>query len=381
MKFRRTFWLERLEEAWKERSVVWLTGVRRSGKTTLCQSLENVEYFDCELPRVRQQIEDPESFLESLQGKRVVLDEVHRLLNPSELLKIAADHYPHVKIVATGSSTLTASAKFRDTLTGRKRTIWLTPMMSRDLSDFRRGKLEHRLLFGGLPSFFLEQSIPERAFQEWIDAFWAKDIQELFRLERRASFQRFFELLMIQSGGIFEASSFAAPCEISRTTVTNYLHALEATHVVQIVRPYTKRRAHEIIAAPRVYAFDTGFISYYRGWHAIRADDLGALWEHYVLNEMIARLDTVEIRYWRDKRGHEVDFVIPRRGLPPIAVECKWSSRSFDGQSMSAFQRAYPEAQCCVVAHDVSRRFTRKDQGGCVEFMSLEDLVESLEKK
>ncbi len=35
--------------------------------------------------------------------------------------------------------------------------------------------------------------------QEWVDAYWAKDIQELFRLERRASFQRFLELLLAQS--------------------------------------------------------------------------------------------------------------------------------------------------------------------------------------
>ena len=34
-----------------------------------------------------------------------------------------------------------------------------------------------------------------------MDAYWAKDIQELFRRERRASFQRFAELLMARSGG------------------------------------------------------------------------------------------------------------------------------------------------------------------------------------
>ncbi|MBE7461529.1 MAG: hypothetical protein HS112_13535 [Zoogloeaceae bacterium] len=48
-----------------------------------------------------------------MSGQRVVPDEVHRLGNPSELLKIAADHYRDTRIVATGSSTLGASAKFR----------------------------------------------------------------------------------------------------------------------------------------------------------------------------------------------------------------------------------------------------------------------------
>ena len=124
----RHYWINRIEEAWGKRSVVWLAGVRRVGKTYLCQSLPEIEYFDCELPRVRRMMEDPEGFLDTLRGKRIVLDEIHRLENPSELLKIAADHYPTVRIIATGSSTLSASSKFKDTLAGRKRDLWLTPM-------------------------------------------------------------------------------------------------------------------------------------------------------------------------------------------------------------------------------------------------------------
>ena len=130
---RRRFWLDLLEGAWGERSVVWLAGVRCVGKTYLCQSLPDTEYFDCELPRIRRTMEDPQDFLDGLRGRRIVLDEVHRLPNPSEVLKIAADHYPRTRVVATGSSTLGASTKFRDTLAGRKRDLWLTPMCLPDL--------------------------------------------------------------------------------------------------------------------------------------------------------------------------------------------------------------------------------------------------------
>ena len=90
----RTVWIKKIERLWRERSVVWLSGVRRSGKTCLCQTLENAEYFDCELPGVRRMLEDVESFWRRLSDRSVVLDEIHRLLNPSEVLKIAADHFP-----------------------------------------------------------------------------------------------------------------------------------------------------------------------------------------------------------------------------------------------------------------------------------------------
>ena len=375
---KRLFWLQLIKEAWSQRSVIWLAGVRRTGKTSLAHTLEDVEYFDCELPRVRRMMADPEAFLSSLQNKRIILDEIHRLKNPAELLKIAADHFPQVKILATGSSTLGASRKFRDTLTGRKLELWLTPMLLVDLADFRRESLQHRLLHGGLPPFFLSDRLPEREFQEWMDAYWAKDIQELFRLERRYSFQKFAELLMARSGGIFEAQKFTAECEVSRATITNYLRVLEATFVAHVIRPFSSHRPTEIVSAPKVYAFDTGFFCYHRGWHELRTDDLGILWEHFVLNEMHGQLQTRDIRYWRDKRGHEVDFVLARRGHSPIAIECKWSAPEFDATNLKAFRRAYPNGLNFLVAHDVDRPHTRHLGDLAVQVIPLPAVIERI---
>lgn len=374
----RTFWMERIVAAWSRRWVIWLSGVRRAGKTYLCQSLTDIEYFDCELPRVRGMLDDPEGFLRPLQGRTVALDEIHRLRNPSEILKIAADHFPDIRIIATGSSTLGASAKFRDTLTGRRETLWLTPMVSPDLLDFGQTQLDRRFLFGGLPPFYLSNTLPERDFQDWVDSYWAKDIQELFRIERRHSFQQFFELLMSQSGGIFEASGFASPCEVSRTTINNYLATLEATYVVHIVRPFSTNKATEIISAPKVYGFDTGFICYYRGWHQLRSDDMGILWEHYVLNEIQGRLQMRDVKYWRDKRGHEIDFIIARRGETPIAIECKWSYLDFDPRNLKLFRHRYPQGDSYVVGADVHRVMDRQYEGLNVKFVGLNTLIESL---
>jgi predicted AAA+ superfamily ATPase len=375
---KRRHWIEAIEGAWERRSVLWLAGVRRVGKTFLCRSLDGVDYLDCELPRTRRLMEDPEEFLRARRGRRIVLDEVHRLANPSELLKIAADHFSDTPVLATGSSTLEATAKFRDTLTGRRETLWLTPMIAADLRDFDREDLEHRLLRGGLPPMFGADELPERDFGDWIDAYWAKDVQELFRLERRWSFGRFCELLFAQSGGMFEANRFAAPCEVSRQTISNYLAALEATFVAHAVRPFSSRRANEIVAAPKVYGFDTGFVCYYRGWQALRREDLGLLWEHFVLNEIQGRLQRRDVRYWRNKHGAEVDFVLPRRGAGPIAIECKWRAGGFDPAALSAFRRIYPDGPSFVVAADVDTPQRRRLGSLEVELVSLERLIERL---
>src|SRR3990172_7317838 len=357
---KRHYWLKAVEEAWTRRSVIWLSGVRRTGKTSLSQSLDGTEDFDCELARVRRMLDDPEGFLASVRGKRIILDEIHRLRAPAELLKIAADHYPKLQVLATGSSTLGASRKFRDTLTGRKAELWLTPMISADLKDFGKEDLRHRFLRGGLPPFFLAQEAPEREVQEWIDSYWAKDVLELFRLERRHSFQRFVELLHVQSSGLFEATRFARDCEVSRTNMANYLAVLEATYVAHVIRPLSARRATEILAAPKVYGFDTGFVCHFRGVERLRPEDLGLLWEHYVLNELQARLQTRTVQYWRDKRGREVDFVLRRRGVPAIAIECRNSSANFDAANLIAFRRFHPGGSNFVVARNLGAPFRER---------------------
>jgi len=375
----RNFWVHKIEQAWKKRSIIWLTGVRRVGKTSLCQSLENIEYFDCELPRIRRLFEDPESFLKKMNGKRCIFDEIHRLENPAEILKIASDHYPKTTIIATGSSTLGASAKFKDTLTGRKVRIWLTPLLDEERELFGSQDLDHRMLYGGLPPFFLADELPESEYQEWLDSYWAKDVQELYRLEKRYSFLKFAELLMAQSGSSFEASKFAAPCEVSRTTIANYLHVLEETHIAHVIRPFTSYKPTEIVSAPKIYGFDSGFVCFCKGWVDLRREDYGLLWEHLVLNQIQGSLQTKEIRYWRTKQDQEIDFVIAKnRGKNPIAIECKWTEKNANISNFKSFRHAYPTGKNYVVASDVDIPFERRIGEHVVEFVSLKDLITAL---
>ena len=134
----------------------------------------------------------------------------------------------------------------------------------------------------------------------------------------------------------------------------------------------------EIVSAPKVYGFDTGFVCCHRGWHDMRREDMGALWEHIVLNELHGRLQTRDIRYWRDKRGHEIDFVIAPRGGSPTAIECKMTASDFDPTGIKAFRRQYPEGKNYAVAHDVDRGFRRTYDAAEVEFVSLPRLIEAL---
>lgn len=376
----RDFWLKKIEQGLSRRSVIWLPGVRRAGKTSLCRSIEGVEFFDCELPRVRRMMEDPQTFLENQRGKKIIIDEIHRLENPSELLKIAADYFPDIKIIATGSSTLSASKKFRDTLTGRKTKIWLSPMLLHESELFGNANLEHRLLHGGLPPFFGEQEIPESEFVEWMDDYWAKDIQELFRIENKHSFMKFVELILANSGNIFEATKYSSPCEVSRNTINKYLHILEQTFVAYIVRPFSGYAPSEIISAPKVYGFDTGFVCHYRGWINLRPEDLGYLFEHVVLNEILSRFPRGKVQYWRDKAKNEVDFIfLKNRHFSPIAIECKWSARNFNAKNINRFRKLHPKGENFLVASDVDKAYVIKSADVKINVVGINDLILGLD--
>jgi predicted AAA+ superfamily ATPase len=147
---------------------------------------------------------------------------------------------------------------------------------------------------------------------------------------------------------------------VSRPTIQNYLSILEATFVAHPVRPFSSQASREITSAPKVYFFDTGFFCYFKGWDSLRAEDYGILWEHFVLNELHAHLQTREIYYWRDKRQHEIDFVLKGSRRNEITtIECKWKAKDFDIRNLGSFRGLYPTGQNYVVSSDIPRSYKK----------------------
>lgn len=373
---KRPFWIHRIERAWKKRSIVWLSGVRRVGKTTLAKMLPDTTYLNCDLPSVCRMLMDPESFYDGLKkGATVVLDEVHRLDDPSRVLKIAADVYPHFKVLATGSSTLVATRKFRDSLAGRKHTIYLPPVLWMECAEeFGITDLDHRLLHGGLPEPLLSSVKDAAFFSEWMDSFYARDIQELFGIRNRSGFMKLLHLLLRQSGGFIDYTNLAQLCEISRQTVKAHVEAMYVAHAVFLLPPLHGGGRREITRRPKCYAFDTGFVTFVKGWNSIREDDRGLLWEHLALDTLRAGTDDRNLYYWCDKSGREVDFVIKQSGETVDAIECKISPDRFDPHSLAVFRACYPEGRNYVVSPFIKTPYQQRFEKLTVRYCNVNQL-------
>ena len=357
----RPFWLRRIEESWREAPIAWLCGVRRSGKTTLAENLgpERILYVNCDLPIVEDMVRDPQVFFRGCSRPVVVFDEIHQLRDPARVLKIGADGFPKLRILATGSSTLAASKKFSDTLTGRKRLVHLTPVLWDELPAFEV-TLPQRLLHGGLPSALLAASKTPAFYREWLDSFFARDIQRLFGFRDINRFNALFEYLLRQSGGQFELTKTATALGITRPTVESHVRALEITHAVTLVRPFHGGGQHELVKQSKVYSFDTGFTSFARGWDSLRQEDLGILWEHLVLEHIQAHFPDLPVRYWRDKSGRELDFVLAHGRDEVDVVECKWDPGAFDSTALAVFRSYYPNGRNYLISPSGAPGYVRR---------------------
>ncbi len=341
----RPFWLKQLNDAWDKRSLVWLSGVRRCGKTTLCKMFPGAVYLNCDLPSVARQLENPEFFYNNLTvGATVIFDEIHRISNPSIVLKIGTDEFPHLRILATGSSTLAATKKFRDSLTGRKTQLFLPPVLWNEcLNDFGISDIDTRLLNGGLPEFLLSEIKKGELFSEWTDSYYARDIQELFNVRNRTGFLKLMHLLFNQSGGILEITSLAKESGLSRPTVMAHIEALSVAHAIYLVQPFFGGGKKEIVKRPKVYGFDTGFITHVKGWNEIRETDRGLLWEHLVLDMLRVCFGTVY--FWQDKDDSEIDFIIKGEGFDIHTVECKINPDKYAIRAVEKFRIYYPNGK------------------------------------
>ena len=105
----------------------------------------------------------------------------------------------------------------------------------------------------------------------------------------------------------------------------------------------------------------------------MRAEDCGLLWEHLVLDALIAA-GVPKIQFWRDKQQREVDFVVPRGRDSVDAIECKWKPDAFETRGLVAFREQYPKGRNLLVSPLNSAEYERTMNDIKVSFVSPAEL-------
>jgi uncharacterized protein len=330
-----------------ERKMVFLSGPRQVGKTTLARGVlaavggPDPVYLNWDRPEHRKAIRE----LSWSRGAPVaVLDEVHKYPRWKNLLKGFHDtEGDRQRLLVTGSARLDLYRRGGDSLVGRFAGYRLHPLSLGELgrsgapidaehladpaawlAGTRRADetLEALLDIGGFPEPFLRGSA--RAARRWRlarrDQVLREDLRDLTLLRDVASVEHLVDLLVERVGSPLSINALRQDLEVDHKTVSSWIDVLERLYVVFRVRPYASTLARTLRKESKAYFWD---------WAEAPAG--GPRFENLVASHLLKLCHYLtdvegwraELCYVRDREKREVDFLVLRDRRPWLLVEAK----------------------------------------------------------
>jgi predicted AAA+ superfamily ATPase len=347
----------RLIEALADSPVVLIHGPRQSGKTTLAQMVgepRGYTYinFDDDVARAAAEV-DPLGFVADLP-ERVILDEVQWVPELFTALKTAVDrNRVPGRFMLTGSTNILLVPKLADSLAGRMGILRLYPLaqceLERRQSGFldilfeggfkiRRterlaGQLAERITAGGYPAALARSTSRRRAvwYRDYLDAMVQRDVRDLTRISSLDALPRLLAMAAAETARLLNVSNLAAPFQLSRPTIRDYVTLLERIFLLEVLPPWHSNRLRRLIKTPKLHIGDTGLACALLGVvsDTLRADRplLGQLLETFVFQELRRQAswhdDPMTFFHYRDKDGVEIDIIIERGARSLAGVEVK----------------------------------------------------------
>jgi len=348
-------------------------GPRQVGKTTLAKKLleehgDPQAYFNCETLAVRQHlvVGNPEP-LRELAGSHtlIVLDEAQTVENIGAILKLFADTYPDVQIIATGSSSFDLANRINEPLTGRAFSFVLLPLSLEEIrsaKDVDEHELRTLMRYGSYPAIVAEHDVEEkgRLLKNIATSYLYKDVFTFENIKSPLHFEQLLKLIAHQIGSTVSLNELAETVGATRHTIEKYLRLLEQSFVIKRIHSFSRNNRNELRKAFKIFFLDAGVrnavINDLQGIES-RAD-IGQLFEQFFFTELLKRsaIETFgpSVHFWRTKQGLEIDFVVEHAG-DLQAYECKWGNGS---ASFKTFLKSYPSAKTSIVRPETLLRTT-----------------------
>ncbi len=313
---------------------VAVTGARQSGKTTLVKSVfKKKPYVSLENPDVRNfAIEDPRGLLSGYPDG-AILDEIQRVPELFSYLQEVLDNSKQKGLfILTGSNNFLLQQSIAQTLAGRLGTLHLLPF---SISELKNGKMlpgsdEELMIKGFYPPVYDQKIPPEDWCPNYVKTYIERDVRQIKNITDLLVFERFMRLLAGRSGQELNSSALAVETGVDVKTVQSWISILESSFIVYLLKPHRKNFKKTLVKRPKLYFYDTSLVCYLLRIstpsqlesHPLR----GALFEGMVITEMVKKRTNagmaINLFYWRDKTGHEVDVIIEQeRALLPVEIK------------------------------------------------------------
>jgi predicted AAA+ superfamily ATPase len=336
-----------------EKKMVFLTGPRQVGKTTLAKSLSsiwsNLEYLNWDAEKDRKIMLRQEW---NRKANLVILDEFHKLKNWKSRIKGVYDteEIPP-RLLITGSARLDLYRRGGDSLAGRYFLHRLYPFSVKELkSEFSPQQvLEQLMILGGFPEPFFCQS--EEAARRWrkqhLERIIREDIQDLEPVRDVNSLLLLVDLLRERVGSRISYVSLAEDLQVSPQTVKHWINTLEHMYILFIITPFHRNLARAVLKEPKIYFYDTGAVI---GDAGAKLENTVAVclrkWLHFLED---TKGKDVQLNYVRDKEKREVDFLIEIDRKVELLIEVKVSEMELARPLLYYHQKLNPRRSLQLV--------------------------------
>lgn len=308
--------------------VVVLTGPRQSGKTTLAReflSEDSVNYFDLEDPVSLARLEQPRTALETLQGL-VVIDEVQRRPDLFPVLRVLADRRSQpARFLILGSASGDLMRQSAESLAGRMERIEIAGFTLEEVGAESVATLWRR---GGFPLAYLARTEQDGIAwrKQFIQTLLERDLPQWGVRVPAIALLRFWTMLAHYHGQVWNAAEPARALGMNTSTTRRHLDLLTDALMVRQLQPWHANLGKRQVKSPKVYVRDTGLLHQLLGVGSEKAllshPKLGASWEGFVIEQVLASEPHDEAWFWATYQGAEIDLLL-RRGDRLFGVECK----------------------------------------------------------
>lgn len=371
--------------------VTVLTGMRRTGKTTLVKQIlkdipnKNSLFIDFQRLDVREMFQEKnyEAIRNNLIAQNlkptnmiVAIDEMQLVPESPSVIKYLYDHYG-IKFIVTGSSSYYLKNLFSESLAGRKKIFELYPLDFGEFLTFKNirfsgsiwknvdfDNLEYNRLssyynefirFGGFPQVVLTENEADKIdnLKDILSSYISIDIKALADFSDERNIYSLVKLLANRVGNKIDYSKLSRLTGVSRPTVKNYLTFFEKTYLIHTVSVYTKNRDREIVKARKLYFCDTGLAN------ILSEISSGAQFENTVYNQL-ARVG--EIQYYSLKNGNEIDYILDEN----IALEAEETPTEDDFHKLRSISAIAKIKKFNLIGRHKSPKFKKYIWGGSI---------------
>jgi uncharacterized protein len=329
------------------RKMVFVGGPRQVGKTTLARQIleDDRGYLNWDLPEHREAILKRE-----LPPSRILaFDEFHEYRTWRNYLKGLHDRPGRTQqILVTGSARLDYYRFGGDSLHGRYHYLRLHPLSVAELGLEGTSDLDALLARGGFPEPFLAGSEidAKRWSREYRTRLVREDVTTLETVRDLGNLELLVLRLPELVGSPLSINALREDLQTSHRTVSNWLDILERLYAIFRLSPF---------GAPRLRAVKKERKHYHYDWALI--PERPARFENLVASHLLKwvhhQVDTagrdLELRYFRDVDGREVDFVVTEARRPILFVESKWADAPVD-KAIRYLKIRFPECEAWQIS-------------------------------